>query len=122
VRELTRADWPLIVALLQYRAGADPRVPQGESALLAENIGLEMFEQKDAGRGRVLGHFAGKWLTGVAGLALAAGGGPTHALIAPHDRPNEELRAALQELARREGHTTVRYPLDALRTASMNPI
>jgi hypothetical protein len=46
---------------------------------------------------------------------VAAGGGPTHALLAPHDRPNAELRAALEELARREGHTTVRYPLDALR-------
>lgn len=114
VREATRADWPLIVALLQDRHGADPRVAMDESAAHAEALGLSLLQQQDEGKCRLFVSVSANRVIGLASLATEQTGERTHAMILPHDKPLPKLRSTLVEAAKRRGFIHVDFPLEAL--------
>ena len=113
-RSVTAADWPLIVALLNHFPGPDPRISVGESGLAAENTAFELIHQQQTGCARLIAATAGKRFAALASVALDRKGERTHAMVIPHDRASEELRAAIAEFARGQSYTQVDYPLEAL--------
>lgn len=122
-REATRADWPLMMALMQHYVGADPRVPLAESALTAEATLVELFAQQQQG----VCHIAAAWrqerIVGFGSVALNAPGSRTYAMILPQGQSPEGLREAVIEYARGRGYQQVDFPMETLaakRGASSN--
>jgi GNAT superfamily N-acetyltransferase len=92
VRPATRADWPMIVELLGHRPGPDPRVPLEETAVIAEDLGLDLLAQQDRGVCRLLAGLRGGHIVALASVAMDRTGERTHAMILPHDEPFPALR------------------------------
>ncbi len=118
VRELTRADFPQLVALMQHRPGADPRASLSESALAAEATALELIEQAEAGRCVLLGAVRRHAVVGLGTLATDQASKRSYAMLLPHDAPPPGLREALLEAARRRGYQQVDFPMEALAAAA----
>ncbi len=117
VRPLTRADWPAMVALLQYRPGPDPRVPLAESAVNAELFTLDLLDHLERGACKLLGAFRGPRLTAMCSLATDRPGNRTYALLVPHDAVPPELHTAALELGHQSGYELVEFPLQSLSPA-----
>jgi GNAT superfamily N-acetyltransferase len=114
IGEVTRAAWPALVQLLQYRPGPDPRVPVAESAVGAEVFGLELLATQERGACVVQGAYRDGHLVGVGSLATDRPGERTFAVLFPHGEPHVELRASLLEVARARGYGHVDFPMEAL--------
>lgn len=114
IREVGRADWVLLVALLHHRCGADPRVGLEESALAAEAAALELITHQEQGACRLIAACHHDRIVGLASLATGQDGPRTYAMLLPHDQPPEGLRGALLELASSLGYEQVDFPMEAL--------
>ncbi|MCK4340161.1 MAG: GNAT family N-acetyltransferase [Phycisphaerae bacterium] len=117
VRDLTRADWPAMVALLQYRLGPDPRVPLGESAVTAEVFTLDLVAHLEKEVCQLKGAFQGPRLVGLATIATDQPAERTYAMMMPHRDAPPELRQAVLEFARTRGYAQVDFPMEALAPA-----
>ncbi len=118
VRPATRADWPMIVELLQYHPGPDPRVPLDETAVIAEDFALELLAQQDRGACRLLAGVRGGHIMALASVALDRTGPRTHAMILPHDEAFPPLREVVIEHAKSRGYQHVEFPLESLAAAA----
>lgn len=114
VRDATRADWPLLVALLQHFPGPDPRVPLRESAVSAELAMLELFSRQERGTCRLLAAWRGDRIIGLASVATDALGRRTYAMLLPHNETLPPLREAVTAFAQGRGYEQVDFPLEAL--------
>jgi hypothetical protein len=114
VRDATRADWPLIVALLQHYRGADPRVALAESALAAEATALDLFTQQQQGSCHLMIAYRQRRIIGLGSVATDQGAERTYAMTLPHDQPVDGLRQALIDFARARGCRQVDFPMEAL--------
>lgn len=114
IRDVTRADWPLLVALLQHRAGADPRVNTAESAVNAELSTLELLRQQEQGQCQLLAAKRAGRVVGLGSLATEKAEKRTYAMLLPHDQPIDALRAALLKEADTKGYEKVDFPMEAL--------
>jgi GNAT superfamily N-acetyltransferase len=114
VRPISRAEWPAMVALLQYCAGPDPRVPLDESAVTAEALTLDLITHQERDRGRLLGAFRGPRLVALASVATDRHHKRTYALLMPHHQAPLPLREAVAELAQRQGYEAVEFPMEVL--------
>ena len=114
IRDLSRADWPAMVALLQFRLGPDPRVPVGESAVTAPAFTLDLIAHVERGLCQLKGAFQGSHLVGLASVATDQEGHRTYAMIMPHTDAPPELRTAVHEFAASRGYTQVDFPMEAL--------
>jgi hypothetical protein len=117
VRDVTRADWPAMVTLLQYSPGPDPRVPLDESAVTAEVFTLDLIDHTERGACALKGAFRGARLVGLATVAIDRSGERTYGMLIPHSAPPPELRAAVLEFAQSKGYAHVDFPMEALRAA-----
>lgn len=115
VHEVGRAQWPAMVALLQYRRGADPRVALHESAVTAEVFTLDLIEHQERGACCLLGAFQGARLVGLASVATDSPGERTYAMFMPHTDPPAALRTAVSGFALSKGYAHVDYPMEGLR-------
>lgn len=125
LRNVTRADWPAMVTLLQYREGADPRVPLGESAVTAEVFTLDLIDHQEKGTCQLLGAYQGRRLIGLASVATDRLGERTFAMLMPHTGAPPELHAAVLDFTRSKGYTQTDFPMEALRptpTAEPSPL
>lgn len=118
IRDVVRADWVLIVALLQHYSGPDPRMNLDESALAAEATALELIAQQEQGACRLLAACHQNRIVGLGSLATQQVGGRTYAMLLPHDSPPQGLREAVLQLASARGYTQVDFPMEALAAAS----
>jgi GNAT superfamily N-acetyltransferase len=114
VRDLTRADWPLLVALLQHRAGPDPRVPAGESAVGAEHFALDLVSQAERGACLLKGAFVDHTLISAGVVATDRPTAQTYGLLMPCDAAQPALREALVAAAKVKGYEGVEFPMEAL--------
>lgn len=114
VRDVSRADWPWVVALLQHHAGADPRVAIAESAVSAETGATDLLNQQDAGVCKLLGAEGGGKLLGLASLAVDQLGKRSYGMILPHAGAPGDLQAAVVALGQTKGYEHVEFPLNAL--------
>jgi hypothetical protein len=114
VRDVLRADWPLIVALLQHQSGADPRVAIAESAVAAETAATDLLNQQETGVCKLLGAESGGKLRGLASLAVDQLGKKSYAMIVPPTGAPAELQAAVVALGQTKGYEHVEFPLSAL--------
>jgi GNAT superfamily N-acetyltransferase len=114
IRDVSRGDWPLIVALLQYRSGPDPRVSLDESAVTAESTGLELLGRQDKGTCKLRGVFRGTRLVALGSVATDELGDRTYAMLMPHGESPLPLRETIIELARSKGYSQVDFPMEAL--------
>lgn len=114
VRELTRADWPAMVTLLQYRQGPDPRVSLDESAVAAEPFTLDLIVHQERGACQLLGARQGGRLVGLATLATDQPPPRTYAMLMPHVAAPAELRAAVMEQGKSRGYEHIELPMESL--------
>lgn len=114
VRPLTRADWPAMVALLQFRPGADPRVPLPVSAANAEAFTLDLLDHQEQGACGLLGACQGTRLIAFVSVATDRPAERTFALRVPHDAILPALGEVALALARSRGYAQVDYPMDGL--------
>ncbi len=114
VRDVGRVEWPAMVALLQYQAGPDPRVPLAESAVTAELFTLDLLAHEDRGSCQLKGAFRGQRLVGLGSVATDQPGSRTYAMLIPHADTPPELRAAILDLAHAKGYTQVDFPMETL--------
>ena len=114
IADVTRADWPLLVALLQYRPGADPRVEIATSAVAAELTGLDLLSQQQHGRCHLLAAKRAGRIVALASLSTEKADKRTYAVILPHDEPPAALRAAVQREAEARNYERVEFPMEAL--------
>jgi hypothetical protein len=121
IRDITRADWVLLVALLQHHAGPDPRIGLDESALAAEATALELITQQEQGACRLVAACHQDRIVGLGSLATKQNGGRTYAMLLPHDCPPPGLREAVLQLASARGYTQVDFPMEALATTPTTP-
>ncbi len=118
VRDVTRADWPLIVELLQHRPGPDPRVALDESAVGAETAALDLLDQNERGVSHLQAELRGDHMVALAGVATDRLGDRTHAMIMPHDARAARLREAAIAFAASKEYAHVDFPMDALAEQS----
>ena len=109
-----RADWPLMMALMQHYVGADPRVPLAESALTAEATLIELFAQQQQEVCHIVAVWRQERIIGFGSVALNAPGSRTYAMVLPHGQPPDGLREALVEYARGRGYQQVDFPMETL--------
>lgn len=114
IRDLTRADWPAIVTLLQYRPGPDPRVPLEESAVTANLFGLDLVNHLEQGKSRLLGAVQDQRLVALASVAIDQHGKRTYAMLIPPSESPPELREAAIEQAHSAGYKQVDFPMETL--------
>ncbi|MFQ5805992.1 MAG: GNAT family N-acetyltransferase [Phycisphaerae bacterium] len=114
IRDVARADWALLVALLQHHCGPDPRVSLEESALAAEATALELIAQQERRACRLLVACRRDRIVGLGSVATDQIGHRTYAMLLPHDRPPEGLREALLNFAGAQGYEQVDFPMAAL--------
>jgi GNAT superfamily N-acetyltransferase len=121
VRDLTRAEWPAMVALLQYCPGPDPRVPLDESAVTADAFTLDLADHLERGACALKGAFRGPRLIGLATVAADRSGEQTYGMLMPHTGTPPELLAAAIEFAHSKGYTHVDFPMEGLRSQAPSP-
>lgn len=114
IRPLSRAEWPTMVALLQYCPGPDPRVSVAESAVIAELFALDLIDHQEHSEWQLLGAFRGPRLVGLATVAMDREGARTHAMLIPQTGAPVELRNAIVELAHGRGYEQVDFPMEAI--------
>ena len=114
IQDATRADWPLMMALMQHYAGADPRVPLDESALTAEMTLIELYAQQQQGTCHISAAWRQERIIGFGSVALNAPGTRTYAMVLPHGQPPDGLREAVVEFARGRGYQQVDFPMETL--------
>lgn len=114
VRDVSRADWPEMVAFLQFAPGPDPRVPQSESATGAELLTLDLLDHLDRGACLLKGAYRGRRLVGLASLATGHDPPRTFAVVMPHRGAPAVLREAVIETAAQRGYTQVDFPMETL--------
>ena len=114
IRDVTRADYPLMVSLMQHRAGPDPRVPLAESACGAQTAVLDLIHQQEQGTCKLLAAFRGTRIVGIASVATDPLGERTYAMRIPHDEALPKLREALLAFAETKGYKQVDFPLESL--------
>lgn len=117
IRVATRADWALMVALLQYYRGPDPRVPLEESALAAEPAALDLITQQHQGTCHLMVAWRQKRIIGFGSVATDQTGERTYAMLLPHDQPPDGLREALVDFAHARDYRQVDFPMEALARA-----
>jgi len=117
IRDVSRADWPLIVSLLQQRPGPDPRVSSDESAVAAEIAGLELISRQEQGTCKLCAAFCGHRIVSLASVATDQLGERTYAMLMPHSDSPPALREAVLEFARSKGYAQVDFPMEALGEA-----
>lgn len=115
--DLTRADWPSLVALLQHLPGPDPRVPLAESAVGAERFSLDLVSQAERGACILKGLTTAAGLVSAGVVATDRTAAQTYGLLMPHNAPHPELRTALIESAAARGYTRVDFPMEMLAGA-----
>jgi GNAT superfamily N-acetyltransferase len=118
IRDVARADWVLIVALLRHYAGPDPRMDLEQSALGAEATALELIAQQEQGACHLLAACHQNRIVGLGSLATQPVGGRTYAMLLPQDCPPQGLREAVLQLASAQGYTQVDFPMEALAATS----
>ncbi|MGE0478839.1 MAG: GNAT family N-acetyltransferase [Phycisphaerae bacterium] len=114
IRPVTRADWPLMVALLQHRAGPDRRAPLAQSARTAEIDALKWIRDQERGVCTLHAAWQADRIIALATLATDKIGARTYAMILPSGGAPPELRAAVAAAARDRAYEHVEYPLEAL--------
>jgi GNAT superfamily N-acetyltransferase len=114
IRDVARADWVLLVALLQHYCGPDPRTRLEESALAAEATAVELITQQEQGACRLMVACCHDRIVGLGSIATNQIGHRTYAMLLPHDRPPDGLREALLDFARLRGYEQVEFPMEAL--------
>jgi len=118
IRVATRADWALMVALLQHYGGSDPRIALEESALAAEATALELITQQHQGTCHLMVAWRQKRIIGFGSVATDQTSERTYAMLLPHDQPPDGLREALVDFARARDYRQVHFPMEALARAS----
>jgi len=114
IRDVARADWPLMTALLQHYPGADPRVSLEESAIAAESTVLELLTQQKEGACKLKAAWRNKRIVGFGSVATSHAAERTYAMALPHDRPPDGLRESLAMLARADGCRQIDFPMETL--------
>jgi hypothetical protein len=114
VRDLTRADWPAMVTMLQYREGPDPRVPLEESAVTAEVFTLDLLDHLEQGKSVLKGSWHGDRLVGIGMVAIDQPGKRTYAMLMPHTDAPPVLREALVNSAKAREYERVDFPMELL--------
>lgn len=114
IRDASRGDWALLVALLQHHRGADPRVELDESALGAERAALEWLNQAESGACQLIVSVSSGRIVGLGSLATGQAGRRSYAMIVPHDHPPEGLRQAVLDRAAARGYEQVDFPMESL--------
>lgn len=114
IRGVARADWPLLVALLQDCPGPDPRVNLQESATTAELAMLELIKQQEEGKCTLLAAERAHRVVAVASLATVQPGERSYAMLFPHDSSPSELRAAVEKTAAEKNYKQVDFPMETL--------
>lgn len=118
IRDVTRADIPLIVFFLQYRPGPDPRVPLSESAVTAKFFAQDLMAHREKNACLLMGAFQGARLVGLATLAIDKSGDRTYAMMMPHTDAPDQLRQAVLAAGRDKGYTHVDFPMETLAPTS----
>lgn len=121
IRDVTRADDPLMVSLMQHRAGSDPRVPLAESACAAQAAVLDLIHQQEQGTCKLLGAFRGTRIVAIASVATDPLGERTYAMRIPHDEDLPKLREAVLAFADGKGYKQVDFPLETLAETTAAP-
>ncbi len=114
VREVHRAHWAAMVALLQYHVGPDPRVPLEESAVTAEAFTLDLIDHQERGACRLFGAFRGARLVALGTVATDQPGERTYAMLMPHSGAPPELREAVVRWAQGKGFRQADFPMEGL--------
>lgn len=114
IRDVTRADWPLIVSLLQHRPGHDPRATPEEASIGAEEFSLRLVDDQEQGKCRLLGAWCDGHLTAVGTLAIDTLGEKTYAMLIPFGQAPAELRTALLSEGAAKGYRQVEFPMEAV--------
>lgn len=114
IRDITRADWPLIVSLLQHRPGHDPRATLDESSIGAEEFSLRLVDDQEQGKCRLLGAWRGGHLTAVGTVAIDTLGEKTYAMLIPFGQAPQELRAALLSEGTAKGYRQIEFPMETV--------
>lgn len=109
IRAATLADFPLLVEMLQFLPGHDPRVPLHDSAVAAEQYVHELLEQQTQGRQLVFVALLGPRIVELANAILEPAAGRAFANVTPHGAPAAELRAAVTAAARQAGISDVSF-------------
>jgi hypothetical protein len=117
IRDVSRADWSLMVSLLQHRPGPDPRVSTDASAVGAENTSLELLSRQEKGTCKLSGAFCGDRLVSLASVATDQLGERTYAMLMPCGDSPPTLREAVIEFARSKGYAQVDFPMETLGEA-----
>lgn len=110
LRDIIWSDWPQLVALLQHRAGPDPRAPIVETALSAAQIVFEMLQAQTRGACRLIAESRDGRITAFASVATDQVGVRTYALLAPPDATH--LREPVIRLANAIGYAQVDFPME----------
>lgn len=114
VRDVSRADWPLLVEFLQHRPGPDPRIGLDESAVAAETFALDLVDQNERGVSHLQASMRNDCVLALASVATDRIGDRTHAMTMPHDAPDPKLREAVIEFAAAKEYAHVDFPMEAL--------
>jgi GNAT superfamily N-acetyltransferase len=101
-RSVQRADWPLILALLQDHPGADPAVGIDTTAVTAERWALERLAEQAAQRLVLLAAEQEGRIVALALVTPAAGAEPATIALLPHNRVPTALRQAALEAGQRQ--------------------
>lgn len=117
IRDVSRADWPLIVSLLQHRPGHDPRATVDESAIGAEEFALRLVDDQEQGKCKLLGAWCDGHLTAVGTLAVDTLGEKTFAMLIPFGDAPAALREALLSEGKAKGYRLIEFPMEAVAQA-----
>ncbi|MBL8880298.1 MAG: GNAT family N-acetyltransferase [Phycisphaerales bacterium] len=114
IRDVTRADWPLLVSLLQHRPGHDPRATPDESAIGAEEFALRLVDDQEQGKCKLLAAWHDGHITAFGTVAVDPLGDKTYAMLIPFGDAPPALRAALISEGEAKGYRTVEFPMEAV--------
>jgi GNAT superfamily N-acetyltransferase len=101
-RSVQRADWPLVLALLQDHPGADPAVGIDTTAVQAERWTLERLAEQAAQRLQLIAAEQNGRIVGLALVTPTAGSEPATIALLPHSRVPAALRQAALKAAHRK--------------------
>lgn len=118
IRDITRADWPLLVSLLQHRPGHDPRATPDESAIGAEEFALRLLDDQEQGKCRLLAAWRGGHITAFGTVAVDTLGEKTYAMLIPFGGAPPALREALVSEGQAKGYRTIEFPMEAVAKSS----
>lgn len=111
--ELSRAHWPLMVAMQQVVGGPDPRVSGADASVAAEVVALDLVRESDAGKCAMIGLLQGGCLTAMGSFAIDQMGARTYALRMPASgAAGDAIHAAVLQSAAARGYTHVDFPME----------